>query len=495
MRMTKKIRIQIAIFLTVSLAAFLVMSFGFLRLPSLAFGINRYTVTVELPEAAGLYKRANVTYRGTEVGQVDEVRLTDTGVEAVMSLRSDVAIPSDLKAEVHSQSAVGEQYVALLPVDGTSAPLKNDDVIPLADASVQPDVNEQLSTVNRGLEAIPKDSLKTTVDEAYTALGGLGPDLARFFKGGSSLAIDSRANLNELTNLVDNVGPILDTQTDTSDEIQAWASNLASVTKSLQTNDDALRGVLKNTAPAADELARLFDRIKPTLPVLLTNLVSLGQVGITYAPNLEYLLVLLPTGTEAIQGVGVANRNVKQAYNGAFLSFNLNLNNPPPCTTGFLPIQQQRSPSLVDYPPPPAGDVYCRLPQDSPLNVRGARNAPCVTKPGKRAPTAAMCESDENYVPLNDGFAWKGDPNATYTGQPIPQPRTGTPGAVPPPGSVFPVGAPPPPAALPPIAVAEYDPATGSYTGPDGKTYTQSNLANDASKERTWQSMMTPPGS
>ncbi len=30
------------------------------------------------------------------------------------------------------------------------------------------------------------------------------------------------------------------------------------------------------------------------------------------------------------------------------------------------------------------------------LNVRGARNIPCETRPGKRAPTVKMCESDEN---------------------------------------------------------------------------------------------------
>ena len=46
--------------------------------------------------------------------------------------------------------------------------------------------------------------------------------------------------------------------------------------------------------------------------------------------------------------------------------------------------------------------------------------------PGKRAPSVAMCESDENYVPLNDGFNWKGDPNATISGQAIPQLRPGT---------------------------------------------------------------------
>ena len=54
-------------------------------------------------------------------------------------------------------------------------------------------------------------------------------------------------------------------------------------------------------------------------------------------------------------------------------------------------------------------------------NVRGVRNIPCETKPGKRAPTVEMCESDEQYVPLNDGYNWKGDPNATLSGQGVPQ--------------------------------------------------------------------------
>ena len=85
----------------------------------------------------------------------------------------------------------------------------------------------------------------------------------------------------------------------------------------------------------------------------------------------------------------MANANTKQDYRGQYLSFNLNLNLPPPCTTGFLPAQQQRIPTFEDYPNRPAGDLYCRVPQDSPFNVRGARNTPCETVPGKRAPTVA----------------------------------------------------------------------------------------------------------
>ena len=73
---------------------------------------------MELPETGGLYGTGNVTYRGVEVGRVQSVGLTDTGVEAVLSLKSGIDIPSDLKAEVHSQSAIGEQYVDLLPRNG-----------------------------------------------------------------------------------------------------------------------------------------------------------------------------------------------------------------------------------------------------------------------------------------------------------------------------------------------------------------------------------------
>src|SRR6185312_17466450 len=104
------------------------------------------------------------------------------------------------------------------------------------------------------------------------------------------------------------------------------------------------------------------------------------------------------------QATLLPDKNIKSSYPGLNLSFKMNLNLPPACTTGYLPAQQIRSPSFEDHPDRPAGDLYCRIPQDSQLNVRGARNYPCETRPGKRAPTVKMCESNEEYVPLNEGW-------------------------------------------------------------------------------------------
>ncbi|MDT5128845.1 MAG: phospholipid/cholesterol/gamma-HCH transport system substrate-binding protein [Mycobacterium sp.] len=481
MHLTRRIRIQLAILVVVALVAGAILIFGYIRVPRM-LGAGVYTVTVQLPQAGGLYPSGNVTYLGTEVGRVTSVHLTDSGVAAVLSLKSGVAIPSDLDAQVHSQSAIGEQYVALLPRNGDAAPLKDGDVVPVNRTSVPPDINELLDATNVGLQAIPHDNLKTAIDESFTAVGGLGPDLSRLVKGSTALAKDARANLDPLLTLIDQSKPVLDTQTDTADSVQAWAAHLADITAQMRSNDSAVQGILHEGPAAADEARALFDRLQPTLPVLLANLVSVGQVAVTYHASIEQLLVLLPKGVENMQAISTANRNTKQDYKGAFLDFNLNLNLPPACNTGFLPAQQVRSPIFEDSPDRPPGDVYCRIPQDSTFNVRGARNYPCVTRPGKRAATVKLCESDEEYVPLNDGYNWKGDPNATLSGQDIPQLPPGSP----------PAAIAPDPQPLP-ITAAQYDPATGTYLGPDGKVYTQANLAQSAPGQKKWQDLLVPP--
>jgi len=500
MRLGRKTKIQLAVFAAVATIAVGNAVVSYMKIPTVFLGVGRYTVTVQLAQAANLYQGGNVTYHGVEVGRVQAVRLTNTGVAAVLQLKSGIDIPArDLTAEVHSVSAVGEQYIELSPHTAKGPSLKEGDVIPADRTSVPPNINSLLAAATRGLNAIPRDNLKTVVDESYVAVGGLGPELSRLVNGTTALAIDARKNLDSLLTVIDGSKPLLDSQTKSSDSIQQWAAHLAAITKSLQTNDSSVRGVLQNGGPGTDEVRQLLDRLQPTLPILLANLVSLGQVAVTYRDNLEAILVLAPQAVQDLQGIFEPYSGTNMG--GFSLAANLNTNLPPPCTTGFYPMSQHRSPALTDSPERPEGLVYCRIPQDSTFNaVRGARNYPCETRPGKRAPTVKMCESDQPYIPLNDGYDWKGDPNATFTGQSVPQFDSGqAPTASAPPGPPLP-GQPPPASALPgqpppgpPTAVAEYDPATGMYVGPDGQTYTQSNLANGAGKERTWQQMLIPP--
>lgn len=463
------------------------MAFNFMKLPATLFGIGEYKVTVDLPQSGGLYETSVVTYRGTDVGQVKSVGVTATGVRAVLAMRSGVKVPSDVQASVHSRSAIGEQYIELTPQPGTqdgqhSRTLRDGDVITAGHVDVPVDIGHLLDMTNRALQAIPRDNLRTVIDETNRAVGGLGPELSRIVDGSTALAVAGGRTVDPLAGLIDQAPPVLDSQVQTSGAIATWAGRTAAIMAQFKAQDAAVRDLLTQGTSGIEEGRAMLDRVSPALPVLFANLVSLGDIAVVYRHDIEQLLVLLPQGIAAMAAIIVPSSNTKQEYRGAQLDFNLNLNLPPPCTTGYLPPAQRRSPASVDAPDRPAADLYCRVPQDSEFNVRGVRNIPCESKPWKRAPTVELCESDEDYVPLNEGYNWKGDPNATTSGQDVPQYPPGQDPRLPPPR-----GTAPPPA---PVAVATYDPATGEYIGPDGRRYTESDLAHPRAK--SWQSLLVP---
>lgn len=493
LRLPRNVWIQLAVLATVTIVACGIMAFGVVNVPAL-LGMGRYNVVLELPASGGLYPTSVVTYRGSEIGRVTSIDVTGEGVRAELKLNADTPVPADVTAAVHSRSAVGEQFVELTPKSDGASPgeLRDGDVIPVSRVQVPPEIGGLLDATNRALQAIPDDNLRTVIHEADRAVGGLGPELSRIVDGSTALAIDAGMTVDPITKLIDQTPPVLNSQVQTADSIATWAQRVNSITGQLQAQDAAFADLLTQSGPALEEGRALFDRVAPALPVLLANLVSLGDIAVIYRSNLEQLLVLYPQGTAVMSAIALADSNTKQDYKGIYLDFNLNLNLPPPCNTGFLPVQQQRSPSDVDAPERPTGELYCRVPQDSTLNVRGVRNIPCAANPTKRAPTVELCDSDQQYVPLNDGFNWKGDPNATATGQGVPEyapgrdprlaPQLGT-------GTAAPTAA--PRAAPPPVAFVPYDPATGDYIGPDGHRYTQSDLAHPGAK--TWESMLIPP--
>jgi phospholipid/cholesterol/gamma-HCH transport system substrate-binding protein len=108
--LTRFIKTQLVVFGVLTIIALLLLGVYFLRLPTLA-GVGQYTLKADLPSSGGLYRTANVTYRGVTIGRVTAVEPTETGVRATMSIGDQFKIPADASANVHSVSAVGEQYL------------------------------------------------------------------------------------------------------------------------------------------------------------------------------------------------------------------------------------------------------------------------------------------------------------------------------------------------------------------------------------------------
>lgn len=458
--LTRFVRIQLVIFTIVSIIGMVVMIFSYIQAPTL-LGVGRMTVTLKLPAAGGLYRFANVTYRGVQIGKVTAVGLTDTGAQATLSLDNSPKIPADLQAEVRSISAVGEQYVDLRPRTDSAPYLRDGSVIAMQNTTIPQAVGPMLDQASALINSIPKDKFSALLDELFKGFNGSGHDVESLFDSSAQVAGDANKVSDRTQMLVEDTQPLLDSQAQTADSIRVWARSLAGVTGQIVTDDKHMRTLLQKGPGTAQEAARLLEQIKPTLPVLLANLTTFGQVAVTYNPSLEQLLVLLPPIVASLQGAIGSNNYVGLPVGG----FHVNIGDPPACTVGFLPPNQWRSPADQTTIDTPDG-LYCKLPQDSPIAVRGARNYPCMGHPGKRAPTVEICNSDKPFEPLAMRQHFAGpyplDPNLLSQGIPpddrinshdyLHAPPEGTP--LPPP-----VALPPPPALPPPAPLGPLPPA------------------------------------
>ncbi len=339
-----------------------------------------------------------MTYRGVEVGKVTAVDLTPPdGVQATLSIDDDHDIPADLEAHVRSVSAVGGAV-------RRPATAKRRSALPRGRGRDRRDRHDRAATRRshaRQSERLvgsipPTDKLDDLLDEMYAGVSGAGYDLGSLLDSSSTLAADANSVADRTRTLIEDTVPLLDSQVRSLDAIDVWTRSLAGVTGQLVSDDPQLRTVLRTGPGFAQETAALFDTVDLTLPVMLANLTTVGQLAVTYNAGLEQLLVLLPPAVSMIQAVQPS----KNASGLGLGDFRIGgISDPPACTVGFLPPSQWRPPYETDTVDTPE-DLYCKLPQDSQIAVRGARNIPCANDPAKRAATAALCNSDQEFVPL-----------------------------------------------------------------------------------------------
>lgn len=397
-------KIQLSIFAVITVITLSVMAIFYLRLPA-TFGIGTYGVSADFVAGGGLYKNANVTYRGVAVGRVESVGLNPNGVTAHMRLNSGTAIPSNVTATVRSVSAIGEQYIDLVPPENpSSTKLRNGFRIQLQNTRIGQDVADLLRQAETLLGSLGDTRLRELLHEAFIATNGAGPELARLIESARLLVDEANANYPQVSQLIDQAGPFLQAQIRAGGDIKSLADGLARFTWQLRAADPRLRDTLADAPDAIDEANTAFSGIRPSFPALAASLANLGRVGVIYHKSIEQLLVVFPALFAAI----ITSAGGVPQDEGAKLDFKIDLHDPPPCMTGFLPPPLVRSPADESVREIPR-DMYCKTAQNDPSTVRGARNYPCQEFPGKRAPTVQLCRDPRGYVPVGTN-PWRGPP-------------------------------------------------------------------------------------
>ncbi|PJE02458.1 MAG: MCE family protein [Mycobacterium sp.] len=507
------VKVQLGVFTALTILATVILGWYYLRVPTL-MGIGQYRLYADLPRSGGLYPTANVTYRGATIGKVIAVKPTVNGARATMSIDSRYRIPLDSSANVHSVSAIGEQYLDLVSPSGADRYFRDGQTI--TKSTVPTEIGPAIDAANKGLAALPKEKIDLLLTETAQAVGGLGPALQRLVTATTNITDDFANNLAPVTDIIGHSGPLLDSQVNSGDAIQQWSRDFDILAAQTAGQDQTLRSLLQQAAPTADAVTRVFNDVRDALPQTLANLEVVIDMLKRYHKGLEQTLVLVP------QAASIAQAVVAPYPKAAALDFVLTVNQPPPCLTGFLPASQWRSPAdTSDAQIPPS--LYCKIPKDTPSNgVRGARNYPCADVPGKRAATPDECRSDKPYEPLGTN-PWYGDPNQLLTcpapaarcdqpvkpGLVVPAPSidsglnplpadqlpappvpTSDPLTRPGQGSVQCNGQQPNPCLYTPVS-AVYLPASHTVVGPDGVRYDVNNSAG--SGDDGWQQMLSPP--
>lgn len=396
------------------LVAFALLALLFLTLTAVKFvGLGKlvnppFTVKAEFAGSGGIFTNAEVTYRGVSVGRVGPLHLTKTGVEVDLKIDKGKKIPADTRAIVADLSAVGEQYVDLQPRTNSGPYLRGGDVIPQSATDIPIDDNTVLLNLDKLVNSVGRDQLRSVVNELGTAFAGSGRDLSDIVDASTQLLKAFRGNLPQTESLIEDGRVVLDTARDTKSAFLDWNKNLRELTATIRQSDPDLRRLLDNGVTSSQQFATLLQDIRPSLPILLGNVVTVNQIQGARLPGLDILLTTYP------QVVAASFHVLKDPEGGA--RFGLVTDQLAPiCTKGYKDLTTA---TRKDTPQNADLNVSCKEPVDSPNDVRGSRNAP--RPPG------------DNTDPALQG-------GAAYTGQ----------------GSI--------------ADATAYDPGTGLITGPDGE--------------------------
>lgn len=372
MILTRRVRIQLVIFVLLSMVGIVYAGLEYVGVRPLN---PRYQVTAYFANSGGIFTNAAVDVRGVEAGQVSAMRATPSGVAVTLSIDPSFdRIAANSRAQVVDLSAVGEQFVNLVPDSRRGPYLHNGSVIPMSRTTTPTSDATIIQNLYNLVTSVDRTHLSTVIAQLGDAFVNLGPDLQRLIDQGDALTKAATQNLPSNVQLINDSKTVLDTQNAVSGQFRTFADELAKFSQTLAGDDPAINQILHNGIGSSQQLAALFSGLTTPFGTLLANLTTLSQIQLARLPGLKVVLSLYPAD--------VANGFLASPGDGTG-HFGLILQDPAPvCTKGYIPASQWRNNTLNPATSPqnfggPANlNTYCLEPHNSQITVRGARNAP-----------------------------------------------------------------------------------------------------------------------
>lgn len=282
---------QLAMF---GLVSVLIVTYTTFTLLGVKLTDRPYTVVVQLATGGGIFDGAEVTYRGVHVGRVRDVDLGTGGVTLRLAVDHGTRIPADAVANVHNLSAVGEQYVDLVPAGRSRELLRDGSVIPAARTTTPLQVATVLYDLERFVDSLNPADLRVIGRELAAAFAGTAPELKALLSGGQELMAQLTQTQDATLRLLHNSSVLLRGAAAHADDFTAFATSLKALTSTLAASTPDLDRLLEQAAPTTSTINDLLSANASALGVLLANLATLSEIQVARVPALQALLVAVP---------------------------------------------------------------------------------------------------------------------------------------------------------------------------------------------------------
>ncbi|HEX2057603.1 MAG TPA: MCE family protein [Actinomycetota bacterium] len=287
-----KVQINIVAFLVLAVALSYAMATQVLSVLQ-----DRYAVLATFPDAGGVFTNQEVTYRGITVGQVGHMKVVEEGVEIELLIDEGTKIPAeDVEARVMFKSAVGEQFVDILPGSDEAPYLEDGSRIPLDQTSIPVSTQDLLSTLQAVLEGVPPEALKGAIDSAGAALAGRGDDIATILDSMARLAELFAERAPEVQGILRNGTEVGAAFVASREDFAAAIRDLVVVSEELEGDTDELKRLLEATNVTSEELVGLIRESRPDLHQTIRELAEINDIQAQKANALQALFEFLPRG-------------------------------------------------------------------------------------------------------------------------------------------------------------------------------------------------------
>lgn len=255
------------------------------------------TVTAVFDDPEGLYPDAAVDLLGVRVGTVTEiVPGPGRSTSVVIELHPGSEVPADVVAVASSKSAIGEQYVHLVPRSEDGPLLSDGDTI--TRTTSPPDTGRLIASLGELVGSVPDDAVRKLLREGSYAVEDLDPTVRRLLDDMEVLSGSARSNADDLTNLIRDARVVLRTQVEVQGDLRTSTRELSGLMRTLRRLDPTFDRVLVRGIAAGEGVTDLLRDNQQALPVLLNDLAVLTEVVEKHSPGIRKSLVVFPWALE-----------------------------------------------------------------------------------------------------------------------------------------------------------------------------------------------------